>query len=73
MYGTDDREAIMSTPTSPPPEPGTHCEWCGAEYTADTPPQFVAPPTKPARQATDDEPATHCLWCGAPYGEPGEE
>lgn len=71
MYGID-REAIMATPTSPP-DPGTRCEWCGAEFTLDTPPQAVAPPTKPARQPTDDEPATHCLWCGAPYDEPGED
>lgn len=57
-------------PTSPGPAPGTHCTWCGAEYTeaTRTPRQPPATPRPPKPAGT--EPTTHCEWCGAEYPLP---
>lgn len=65
----------MTDPTPPrAPEPGTHCEWCGADYERQDPararragaPAATVPPPETA------EPAAHCEWCGAEYPVPGE-
>ena len=57
------------------PEPGTHCEWCGADYERQDPQRArgrqAAPPSAPLT-VSEGEPATHCEWCGAEYPLPGE-
>lgn len=56
------------------PAPGTHCEWCGAEY-GESPQASEKPRPAARRPAADpvEEPATHCEWCGAEYPLPDEE
>ncbi len=64
----------LTTPTPPGDAPGTHCTWCGAEYTE--PVAHASVPSPPARRAPDetgDEPRTHCEWCGAEYPIPEGE
>lgn len=65
----------MTTPQPPAPDPGTHCEWCGAEY-ADDAPRRAAPltvtPKRPSGDETEPVHPTHCEWCGAEYPTPDD-
>ena len=66
----------MSDPTEPTPSgpaPGTHCEWCGVEYTEATRRSVPPPATPRPPEAAGTEPTTHCEWCGAEYPQPGSE
>lgn len=61
----------MSTGTGIPP--GTHCEWCGAEFEPGSdPPAPRTHATLPPPERGGDEPLTHCEDCGAEYPQPGE-
>jgi predicted nucleic acid-binding Zn ribbon protein len=54
-------------------QPGTHCEWCGADFEPGAePPRPQRPVARPPAPAEGTEPATHCEWCGAEYPQPGE-
>lgn len=49
----------------------THCEFCGAEYDADTVAVRPTHPELPVEEASP-EPTTHCEFCGAEYPVPRE-
>lgn len=66
----------MSDPTKPTPTgpaPGTHCTWCGAEYTRAAQPTGEPPAAPRPPGPAGAEPATHCEWCGAEYPLPDAE